>query len=244
MTRAAINSDATTPSPSQSVRYADVNGIRASVIPRRAKGSRTAVTMCRTRNTTAVRERYRCMNCERKRGHVGDAPRVLRRIPRTTTAVSSSSDTRPAPRVTYHSTLGFDAIRREGSRPAGTHDGHVEVLTSSAAGHGRLLRRLQARLRRHAGVRRRRHGRIRCAGASGYAPRSEVAENRRDNHSAHRTRGAQLRRPGQALVSLRSPRGLLGHGCRVREFPDGSLTVRVRRRGADTLGTWITAPKH
>src|ERR1017187_494249 len=146
ITSAAINSDATTPNPSHSVRYDELKGISAAVSPRCANGSRTAVRMCSVRKVTAVSDSERCRIWEAKRGHVGDVQRVLMRMPSTTTAVSSSSDTSPAARVTYHRMLGLDAIRDARSRAPGHHHRGELTLTAPAAGDGRLWRWLQAGL--------------------------------------------------------------------------------------------------
>src|SRR6478752_9085874 len=75
--------------------------------PRWVKGSTTAVTMWSARNTTAVRERLRWRPVVRKRGQLGTSKRSEDRMPSTTTALKSTSETAPAPLVVYQRTVSF-----------------------------------------------------------------------------------------------------------------------------------------
>ena len=75
----------------------------AEVMPSLAKGSRIAATMCTATKTMDSSARLECRSAVRKRGHDARCQRTTLIRPRTVTAVSSSSETMPEPRLANHS---------------------------------------------------------------------------------------------------------------------------------------------
>src|SRR2546429_7725140 len=65
--------------------------------------------MCRPTKATASRARLRWRPAVRKRGQAADPSRSEVRMPSTTTAVSSSVETAPAPLVVYQSSVSLTA---------------------------------------------------------------------------------------------------------------------------------------
>src|ERR1700674_4075014 len=73
--------------------------------PMWVNGSTTAVTMCSARNTKVMRDRFRCRPVVKNRGQLGLWKRSEDKTPSTTTALRSTSETAPAPRVVYQRTV-------------------------------------------------------------------------------------------------------------------------------------------
>ena len=67
--------------------------------------SSTAVSTCTAMNATASSEMFRCRLVTAKRGRPGRRPWRLTRMPRTRTAVSSSSATTPVARLAYQNAV-------------------------------------------------------------------------------------------------------------------------------------------
>ena len=140
MAMASSRSNDSVPRPIHSGRYGVTNGITPSNKRIGAKPSSTLVTMWMASTTSTSSETSRWMESIAKRGQRGAANRTAPRIPITTLAVSSTSDTAPVPRARYQYALGLSVAAKPETHTLAPAAG-IEVAGKVIAGRPASRRR-------------------------------------------------------------------------------------------------------